>query len=346
MTNAGFLLALRSHSPAGLFSGLAVSLCLLVTVIFSTLVLPSTASAQNVDTEVANNNTASGGNATIKTSVILPAATGAAQIIYNEVLEGVRSNPALDISTITLQSDTQIADVEQQVKSKQSKLVIAIGNKSYKLTKELNTDAMIIAGGISGKPNGIPMVSLTGDPEPTLAELKRIAPHLTSVRLVYNEDINGWWYKRAKTVAKKYDLEIVGYVADDIKDGVKLYEQLLDEAPAKKSAVWIPLRSVVPSKTILPLLLERAWSKKLAVISNNPSHTKLGSLIALYPAHRQMGSQLAEFAVQHYQQEASELIIGTRVLKVAINLRTSAHIGLRLSAKDRDSFHKIFPTKP
>lgn len=281
----------------------------------------------------------------INTSVILPAATGAAQIIYNEVLQGVTSHPELNITVITLQPDTTIESVEQQVKSMQSELVIAIGNKSYKLAKALNTPAQVIAGGISGKPNGIPTVSLTGDPEPTLAELKRIAPHINNIRLVYNESINGWWYERAKQVEDKYGLKIIGYVASDIKDGVKLYEQLLDEAPAKTTAVWIPLRSVVPSKTILPLLLEKAWGKKLAVISNNPSHTKLGGLIALYPEHNKMGKQLADFAVAHFRGTESEQIVGTQALRVAINLRTSSHIGLRLSAKDRDGFDKIFPTK-
>lgn len=287
----------------------------------------------------------SASQAKIKTAVILPTATGAAKLIYNEVFEGISSQAELDITVITLTNESSIEKVEQEIKAKGSQLVIAVGNASYKLVRQLNTDAVVIAGGISGKPNGIPTVSLTGDPDTTFSELKRVAPNIKNIRLVYNEAVNGWWYDRAQAVAANYDLTITGYIANDIKDGVKLYQQLLDDATAKDTAVWIPLRSVVPSKTILPLLLEKAWGKKLAVISNNPSHTKLGGLIALYPKHNEMGKQLAQFAVSHYKGDKTDHIIGTKALRVAINLRTSSHIGLRLSSKDRARFDKIFPTK-
>ena len=284
-------------------------------------------------------------SAPIKTTVILPIATGAAKMIYNEVITGIASHPELDVTTIAISSKEDVAAVEAKIKANKSQLIIAVGNRSYKLAKALTNDILIIAGGISGKPNGIPTVSLTGDPAPAFAELKRIAPHIKNIRLVYNDEINGWWYARAQKVAADYDLNIIGYPAKDIKDGVKLYEQLLEDATPKTSAVWIPLRSVVPSKTILPLLLEKAWSKKLAVISNNPSHTKLGGFIAVYPEHKKMGNQLAQFAIHHFQGKDIDRIIGTTNLNFAINLRTSSHIGIRLSAKERASFDKIFPTQ-
>jgi len=283
--------------------------------------------------------------APIKTSVIMPIATGAAKIIYNEVISGITANPELDVSTIAISSNEDIVNIEKKIKANNSKLIIAVGNRSYKLAKELTTDALIVAGGISGKPNGIPTVSLTGDPAPAFAELKRVAPHIKNIRLVYNNEINGWWYKRAQKIAPDYDLEIIGYPAKDIKEGVKLYEKLLEDATPKVSAVWIPLRSVVPSKTILPLLLGKAWSKKLAVISNNPSHTKLGGFIAVYPEHKKMGSQLADFSINHLKGKDIDRIIGTVNLNAAINLRTSSHIGIRLSAKERAAFDKIFPIK-
>ena len=283
--------------------------------------------------------------AAIKTTVILPIATGAAKMIYDEVISGITAHPELDVSTIAIASNEDVQSVEKRIKANNSKLIIAVGNRSYKLAKELTNNILIIAGGISGKPNGIPTVSLTGDPLPVFAELKRVAPHIKNIRLVYNNEINGWWYKRAQKIAPDYDLTIIGYPANDIKDGVKLYEKLLEDATPNVSAVWIPLRSVVPSKTILPLLLENAWSKKLAVISNNPSHTKLGSFIAVYPEHKKMGSQLAAFATDHFKGKDIDSIIGTANLNVAINLRTSSHIGIRLSTKERANFDKIFPTK-
>lgn len=281
----------------------------------------------------------------IKTSVIFPVATGAAKMIYDEVISGIAAHPEIDVSTITISSNENIVEIEKRIKANNSKMIIAVGNRSYKLARQLTNNVLIIAGGISGKPNGIPTVSLTGDPAPAFAELKRVAPHIKNIQLVYNNEINGWWYNRAQKIAANYDLTIIGYPAKDIKQGVKLYEQLLEDAIPKVSAVWIPLRSVVPSKTILPLLLEKAWSKKLAVISNNPSHTKLGSFIAVYPDHKKMGRQLAEFASAHLKGKEIDRIIGTTNLNTAINLRTSSHIGIRLNSKERANFDKIFPTQ-
>ncbi len=281
----------------------------------------------------------------IKTSLLVPKTTGAAKMIYDQVVSGVTSHPDLDVKIIELNTDSTAEKIDQRIQRQGSELLIALGNKSYRLSAELSAPATVIAGGISGKPNGIPTLSLTGDPEPTLAQLKALAPDVTQLRLVYNDAVNGWWYRRVREAAPAYGITVVGYQAADLKEGVKLYEKLLADAEVGKTAVWIPLRSIVPSKTILPLLLDKAWSKKLAVISNNPSHTKLGSLIAVFPDHERMGRQLAEFAIAHHRDEESPQIIGTRALRTAINVRTSSHIGIRLSRKDLERYDRVFPAQ-
>jgi len=284
-------------------------------------------------------------NIPIKTSLIMPLVTGAAKNIYQDVAEGIRSNSDLEISILIVDKASTIEIVEQHILENNSELVIALGNTSYRLAALLPIDTLVIAGGITGNQSLRPTLSLSGDPEAALKELKRVAPHIEDVMLVYNESLNGWWYHKAKRIAHKYGFNIIGYNAKDIKAGVKSYQQLLDDATPNTSAIWLPLRNIVPSKTILPMLLERAWSKKLAVFSNNPSHTKLGGLMAIYPEHQRMGSQLAEFAADHFQGKTSDSIIGTQELRIAINLRTSSHIGIRLSASDQAEFDKVYPTQ-
>ena len=281
----------------------------------------------------------------IKTSLLVPKTSGAAKMIYDQVVSGVVNHPDLDVSIIDLKSNATAEKVDRTIERQGSELLIALGNKSYQLSRELAAPQTVIAGGISGKPNGIPTLSLTGDPGPTLARLKELAPDVSELRLVYNEAINGWWYSRVLEAAPDYGITVTGYAADDLKQGVKLYEQLLEDANAGRTAVWIPLRSIVPSKTILPLLLDKAWSKKLAVISNNPSHTKLGGLVAVFPDHEKMGNQLAEFAIAHHQGKNAPQIMGTSDLRTAINIRTSSHIGIRLSAKDLERYDRIFPAQ-
>jgi putative ABC transport system substrate-binding protein len=250
----------------------------------------------------------------------------------------------LEVTRISLPRDAKMDWLQAQVDKHEHEIVIAVGNQSYKLCDGLNTASTVIAGGISGQPNGIPTLSLTADPNTAIAHLKRIAPEIRDIRIVYSEPMNGWWYEQAARVASSHGLQIYGYPANDLKQGVELYEQMIDEAVPTHSAIWIPLRSIVPSKTILPYLLGKAWEKKLSVVSNNPSHTKMGGLMALYPEHESMGVQLAEFALAHYKREAGiERITGTKRLRLAVNLRTGAHMGLRFSTEERETFDKIFP---
>ena len=275
----------------------------------------------------------------------MPLVAGAAKSIYQDVTEGITSNKDLKISILMVDKTSSIEMVEQHILENNSELVIALGNTSYRLAALLPIDTLVIAGGITGNQSLRPTLSLSSDPEAALKELKRVAPHIEDVMLVYNESLNGWWYHKAKRIAHKYGFNIIGYNAKDIKAGVQSYQQLLDDATPNTSAIWLPLRNIVPSKTILPMLLERAWSKKLAVFSNNPSHTKLGGLMAIYPEHQKMGSQLAEFAADHFQGKTNDTIIGTQELQIAINLRTSSHIGIRLSASDQAGFDKVYPTQ-
>lgn len=288
--------------------------------------------------------------APVDTLIIMPDVSGAAKTIYDQVVAGVQSNSSLNTALIKINQDNDEAWLSSQIARYKPKLVIPIGNSSYKLCYStsqrggLPENTRIVAGGISGKPNGIPTLSLTGSPFETISQVKALAPEVRDIRLVYNEKLNGWWYEQAKELAKSFNLEIIGYQASDLQQGVKLYSTMMKEANNNTSAIWIPLKSIVPSKTILPLVLEKAWAKKLPVISNNPSHTRLGGLMALYPDHYAMGQQLAEFALAHYHQQEIENINGTDTLKMAINVRTSAHLGLRLNDSELERFDKVFPT--
>ncbi|MGB5326097.1 MAG: hypothetical protein WBN40_11830 [Pseudomonadales bacterium] len=276
--------------------------------------------------------------------VVTPESAGPASVIYDKVVEGINSSAMLEVTRLSLPHDAELDWLQAQVDLHEHEIVIAIGNQSYKLCDGLKTASTVVAGGISGQPNGIPTLSLTADPNTAIQHLKRVAPEIRDIRIVYSEAMNGWWYEQAARVASSHGVQIYGYRANDLKHGVELYEKMVDDATPIHSAIWIPLRSIVPSKTILPYLLGKAWEKKLSVVSNNPSHTKMGGLMALYPEHESMGAQLAAFALAHYQGVAGvERISGTTQLRLAVNLRTGAHIGLRFSTEERQSFDKIFP---
>lgn len=278
-----------------------------------------------------------------KATLLVPTVEGLSQKIYNDIIDGIRSNPNLNIHVLEVSKKDTAAQIDEKLSSLNSEIIIALGNRSYKISQQLDNPVLKIAGGISGKPNGIPTVSLTASARKTLEELKARAPQVNELHLVYNQEYNGWWVKQVQEIAPQFDIQIITYETSNIKDGVKQYEAMLKNAPKKTSAIWLPLRSVVPAKTILPLLLRKAWDNKLVVIANNPAYTKLGGMLSLYPNHNLMGKQIAEFALTHHQGVDIEKIQGTETLKKSINTRTSSHLGLRLSNSDLDTFDRIYP---
>ncbi len=284
----------------------------------------------------------------IKSLVVVPESSGAAKKIYDQVIAGVQANPALQVDILNIDDGSSPDWLIGQIRKYEPELVIPIGNKSYKLCASIHNDPSVktktVAGGISGKPNGIPTLSLTASPVAAINYAREFAPWIKDLRLVYSEDLNGWWYEQAVAYAESVGIKVIGYKADDLQHGVKLYSKLMKEAGKNTSAVWIPLKSVVPSKTILPLVLEKAWSKNLPVISNNPSHTRLGGFMAFYPDHFAMGKQLAEFAAAQYRGDETRKIIGTDTLKIAVNVRTGSHLGLRFDNAQLERFDKVFPT--
>lgn len=276
--------------------------------------------------------------------VVTPESSGPASVIYDRVVNGIEQNPALEVTRVTLPQGAELQWLQDRVNAQSHQIVIAIGNQSYRLCAELDSASTVVAGGISGKPNGVPTLSLTGEPAASIERIKRIAPEVNDLRLVYSQDMNGWWYEQAVRAGARYGIEVHGYRAEDIKEGVKLYEQMVSDAKPRQTAIWIPLRSIVPSKTILPFLLEKAWAKKIPVVSNNPSHTRLGGLMAVYPEHESMGVQLAAFALAHHRGNPGVTqITGTEDLRIAVNVRTGAHMGLRFSQELRKTFDKTFP---
>lgn len=289
--------------------------------------------------------TSNASDSAINTLVLQPQVKGAAKLIYDSVSQGIALNPRLTLHTQIVSKKTSGEEIDSIIAENDFKLVIAIGNTAAKLAAQLNTPAKVIAGGVASAIKGIPTLSLTADPKTALEQVQQINPNVTEIRVVYSSDLNAWWLDQAKQAEAETGIKVFGYQAENLKQGVRLYETLFAQATSKKTALWIPLKSIVPSKTILPLVLENAWSKKVPVISNNPSHTKLGGFLSFFPRHRSMGEQLASFAIAHYERSDAPTIVGTKSLSKAVNERTSAHLGNPLTHRQLNAFDRVFPTQ-
>jgi putative ABC transport system substrate-binding protein len=98
---------------------------------------------------------------------------------------------------------------------------------------------------------------------------------------------------------------------------------------------------------ILPIVLQEAWERDLAVFSSNLAHIKNGVLFALYPDNKNMGRSLAELALnQMHNGESTPLgIMPLHDIFTAVNIRTAEHLGLKFTNQIRRDFNLIFPSQ-
>jgi putative ABC transport system substrate-binding protein len=92
-------------------------------------------------------------------------------------------------------------------------------------------------------------------------------------------------------------------------------------------------------------LLDAAWSKNLIVFSSNPMHVKHGALFAVYPDNKNMGASLGQLANDVLEGSAET---GMKTLKdtlLAVNERTSNHLGISLSKEVKENVNLLLPAR-
>jgi putative ABC transport system substrate-binding protein len=127
---------------------------------------------------------------------------------------------------------------------------------------------------------------------------------------------------------------------------VRRYREILDEIRPEEDAVWLPLDDVsVNDDVILPMLLEASWNRNLVIFSSNLSHVQKGILLAIYPDNRALGQRLGEMIAAYRRTATAPGVKPAADLQVAMNQRTAAHIGLRLSSRQQNKIALTFPSR-
>jgi putative ABC transport system substrate-binding protein len=150
--------------------------------------------------------------------------------------------------------------------------------------------------------------------------------------------------RRAKEAARAQGLELVAYEAQDLRGAVRMYEDVFAAADNRRDALWLLLDSTtVEDSSVLPLVLQESWSRKLAVFSSSFGYVRRGVLFSLYPDNAGLGRHLAESALAFLTsgEYGEHGMILLREVLMAINLRTANHIGLDVGR--REDFDMVFP---
>lgn len=287
----------------------------------------------------------------LRVAVIYPEIREPYRSVFRNVVQGIGEKLQQAPKEILLEGkDTDITGLERELIEEQVDVVIALGRKGLIVGRDLAGARPVVAGAtlippglVDGRIGGI---TLTPDPAILLQRLRRMAPKVERVTVVYNPAHSGWLIELARKEAMRLGLALDAQPATDLKEAAPLYRAFINQAQPKTDALWL-LRdaSILDERAIVPMLLSRAWDRHLVVVSNNPAHVRKGALFSLYPDNVALGRSLAAMAQAQSDQEGGPGIQPLRDLLVAVNLRTAGHLGIRFTNQDKRGFAMLFPSR-
>lgn len=290
----------------------------------------------------------------------------AAAVLYPDIREPFRSvflnivkgaSDALggDIETRALTNSDTAADILEWSRQKGLRSIITLGNQGFSLSSELSKDIPVVIGAINMSPELLqgPYYGITLNPDPAslLQRLITIAPKVTRVIVVYQREQDRWMIDKAMTAAQLLGITLHTVPAENIQEAANKYREILNNQLSGSDALWLPQDSaVLDEQAILPMILKEAWDRRLIVFSSNPSFVKKGVLFALYPDNYNMGRSLGAMARRlqapgYRDDPAAQNIEALRDLLIAFNVRTAAHLDIKFSREEANSFDLVFPSR-
>lgn len=259
--------------------------------------------------------------------------------IFKQIIRGIARSEGVDLAEIKVKKTSDIDSIPKLIKTQK---VIALGRRGLSVAEQIHQQKNVVIGAYPLKQGQLSGVSLMAKPSSLFNFVKELAPNVTAITVVYSKD-SQWIVELAKADAKASGLALNAIYVDSLKSAVKSYDKIFEQGD-ESNAIWLPMDTIsAHDKVIVPAILEKAWRKKRVVFSSKPVHAKRGALFSSLPEHTLLGEQLASFVMNKRLESKAELKPLEHV-KLAVNLRTAAHLGYRYNNSQRADFAITFPT--
>jgi putative ABC transport system substrate-binding protein len=273
--------------------------------------------------------------------------------VFLNIIQGINDRLGKDAIMRTYVDDGRdTAELREWISGNGVRTVIALGSRGRDLSDDLSDSASFVLGAIQMSPElekeRYQGISLSPDPALLLEKLKRLAPSVRKVHLVYHRERDTWMVERARGPARRLGIEISAVPVDKLQEAAEAYRTVLSSQKSGTEALWLSQDSaVLDEQAVLPFILREAWEKKLIVFSSNPAHVRRGALFGLYPDNFRMGQSLGEFAdtVTRSGGTRSQRMELLKDLNLAFNVRTANHLGISYNRGFLDSAQLVFPLR-
>jgi len=273
-------------------------------------------------------------------TVVYPDVKAPYDVIFQQITSGIETSFNGDVIHIKLPRKFDAKKIAQTIKTDK---VIALGRRGMRIAKQIYKEKLVVVGALPIKPNGISGVSLMANPTVLFDSLHELAPDITTITVIYSP-ASAWIIKEAQAKAKAKGLTLIHIAVNDIKTAVKAYDDIFKGKDLTKMAIWLPLDPVTSNeKIVVPTILEKAWNNKMVVFSSKPAHAKRGALFSALPNNELLGQQLANLIKPVNYQSTPSTVKTLDSIKLAVNLRTAAHLGFDYNSKERSQFALTFP---
>ena len=284
----------------------------------------------------------------LRLAVLYPDSAGPYRAIFDSIIEGAEEELGNDAERVQLAEGIEPATVTSDLEGRRVNGVIALGPEGYRIAQagSIPPSVATVSGAYFIPPNSVPGISLAVDPQRLFEQLQRLAPRVKRVHVVYDPKYNDWLVELARQAANRFGLEFNAYPENSLRNAVARYRRLIDQPLGEEDAVWLPVdATTVYDKVVLPLVLQAAWDERFTVISSKPSHAQKGALFSLFPDHEALGRRLVRMVQRLREGDAGVAMEPLGDVKLAVNVRTAKHLGLRFSSAQRREFALVFPNR-
>jgi putative ABC transport system substrate-binding protein len=269
--------------------------------------------------------------------------------VFARIIDGIEERAKGRATSYAVGANQNVAELVDELRRQGTRIVIALGRNGLKAASGLDRDIGVVAGAVVSAPEadirGMTVLSLAPDPMLLFDRLKAMMPGARRVFVVYDPRQNAWLLRLAREAARANGLELVAQEASDLKTAMRLYQEIVANTDPRRDALWLPQDSVtVEESAVLPVVLQEAWNRSLAVFSSSVAHVKRGALFSLYPNNVELGRSLAGTAINQLAGNTAPArgVLPLKDVLMAVNVRTASHLGLGVAHRQL-SFDMVFP---
>lgn len=276
-----------------------------------------------------------------KVAVMYPKVREPFDRVFLEIAAGVGEVVGSEIVLLRIDPKNKEVTLAERLEIESPSRLIALGRGGLKAAVNHPLEVPVVIGAVTS-PQSVPKsystILLTPDPVILFEKLKRLAPHISEVSVIFHPQQKGWLVESALLAAEEAGLKLRAEEASTLKEVADIYKKTLKKLPSS-CAVWIVDGRL--DRAIFAEILDTAWHRKLVVFSNKSSHVKQGVLFSLYPDNTALGRSLANMVMVDDDAGGQRQLL--RDVFTAVNLRTAGHLGLKFR-KVRD-YDLAFPPK-